>query len=438
MKRVWIGLLSVLLVMGWLGRGLAADKPDIQKEIEALKERIQELEQRLDEQEAAGKKQAAKTEKTIGEKLDEVLGDRFGSLSIHGNIVGYWQGANEPEIGGVNFNSSNGAGYAADLELTFQPMEHGEFYMRLHAGEGQGADKDLKSAGALFGNLNTIADDNPDGQFMDLLEAFYTHKFLNGGLSFAVGKTNQERFIDNNAFANDYKAQFVGKPFVNNPMLDSENEYGPIVAITASPLEGLSLVALVESSSHGGSKDIWNNVQDQPFLGAQLTYSPKIGERVGNYRVYAWDATYDHPELTHPDTEKPGWGVGLSLDQEITEQVGVFARLAYNNKQVYPVEWFWSLGASLKGLIPTRGDDVLGLGIAGLVAASNLNKATADTGYLLTGNNEGTEYHLEAYYRIAIAEHVAITPDLQYVVNPLGDSHNDDVFAAMLKAELSF
>jgi carbohydrate-selective porin OprB len=33
---------------------------------------------------------------------------------------------------------------------------------------------------------------------------------------------------------------------------------------------------------------------------------------------------------------------------------------------------------------------------------------------------------------------MAITPDLQYVVNPLGDSHNDDVFAAMLRAELSF
>jgi hypothetical protein len=438
MKRVWIALLSVLLVMGWFGRGLAADKPDIHKEIELLKERIQELEQRLNEQEAAGKKQAAKTEKTIGEKIDEVLGDRFGSLSIHGSIVAYWQGANEPEIGGLSFNSSNGAGYAADLELTLQPLEHGELYLRLHAGEGHGADKDLAPSGALFANLNTIADDNPDGQFMDLLEAFYTHKFLDGALSVAIGKTEPLRFIDNNAFANDEKTQFVGKPFVNNPVLDSENEYTPIIAVTVSPSASLSLAALTASSSHGGRKDNWDNVQSQPFFAAQLAYSPKIGERAGHYRVYAWDATYDHPELTHPDSEKPGWGVGLSLDQEISEQVGVFARFAYNNKQVYPMEWFWSLGASLKGLLPTRGDDVLGLGVAGLVATGNLDRATADTGFLLTGDNEGTEYHMEAYYRMAIAEHMAITPDLQYVVNPLGDSHNDDVFAAMLRAELSF
>jgi len=259
-KTLWVALLTVLLIMGGGGRGLAAVESDIQKEIELLKARITELEQRLNEQEAAGKKQAAKTEKTIGEKIDEVLGDRFGSLSIHGSIVGYWQGANEPEI----------------------------------------------------------------------------------------------------------------------------------------------------------------------------------GERAGHYRVYAWDATYDHPDLTHPDTDKPGWGVGLSLDQEISEKVGVFARFAYNNKHVYPVEWFWSLGAGLKGVVPTRGDDVLGIGIAGLVATGDLDKATADTGFLLTGDNEGTEYHLEAYYRIAISEHVAITPDVQYVVNPLGDSHNDDVLAAMLRAELSF
>lgn len=88
------------------------------------------------------------------------------------------------------------------------------------------------------------------------------------------------------------------------------------------------------------------------------------------------------------------------MDQEISEQAGVFARFAYNTKDVYPVEWFWSAGTNLKGLLPGRDEDELGVGIAGLVTTNNLNKATADTGFLLTGDNEGTEYHLEAYYRI--------------------------------------
>jgi hypothetical protein len=437
-KRLWIPLLMVLLIMGWSGRGLAADKSDIQKEIELLKERIQELEQRLNKQEAAGKEQAAKTEKSLGDKVGEALCERFGSLSIHGSIAGYWQGASKPTISGEEFRTSNGAGYSGDLELSFRPTARGEFFMRLHAGEGEGADKDLKAAGALFANLNTLADDNPTGQFMELLEAFYTQRLLEERVAFSIGKTHPGVFIDDNAYANDEKSQFVGKPFVNNPVLNSEDEYAPLVAIEISPLESLRLVVLAQSSSHGGNKDVWNNVQDQPFLATQLTYSPKIGDHAGHYRVYLWDAAYDHPDLTDPDKGRSGWGVGLSLDQEITEQAGVFARFGYHNKDVYPVECFWSAGASLKGLIPKRAEDELGIGIAGLVANGDLNEATADTGFLLTGDNEGTEYHVEAYYRVVISEFVAITPDVQYIVNPVGDTRNDDVFAAMLRAELSF
>jgi hypothetical protein len=416
---------------------VGASDADLRKELDELKERVKKLEAQLEEREQA-QKEGIGTRGSELQAIKKSFEERFGTLSLHGGVVGYWQGANEPEIDGEDFRSSSGAGYTADLELTFRPTERGEFFMRLHAGEGDGADKDLEPQGALFGDLNTLNDDNPEGEFMNLLEAFYTQKFLEEKVYFSIGKTHSVVFIDNNAYANDERTQFVGKPFVDNPVLTGEDEYGPLVAMGLSPLENLSFVGLVASSSHDGRKSVWNNVQDQPFLAAQFTYSPKIGKRGGHYRAYVWDATYDHPDLTHPDTDKPGWGVGLSLDQELSGKAGVFARFAYNNKQVYPVEWFWSVGASFKGLIPTRGDDELGVGIAGLMGNGNLNKAEADTGYLLTGDNEGTEYHAEAYYRIAVSEFLSITPDLQYVMDPLGNSHNDDVFAAMLRAHLSF
>jgi hypothetical protein len=430
-------LLVFIFMVVCLPSVVLASDADLRKKLDELKERVKKLEVQLEEKEQ-GQKEEIGTRGTELEAIKKGLEERFGTLAIHGSVVGYWQGANEPEIGGEDFRSCNGAGYTADLELTFRPTEQGEFFMRLHAGEGEGADKDLKSAGALFANLNTLDDDNPEGQFMDLLEAFYTQKLLEDKVYFSIGKTHAVVFIDNNAYANDEKTRFVGKPFVNNPVLNSEDEYAPFVVIGISPLENLSLVGLIASSSHGGQKDVWNNVQNQPFLAGQLAYSPKIADRVGHYRAYVWDATYDHPDLTDPGIEKPGWGLGLSLDQEISEHAGVFARCGYNNKNVYPVEWFWSVGASLKGLIPTRGDDEVGIGIAGLSGNGNLNNAKVDTGFLLTGHNEGTEYHAEAYYRFAISEYLSITPDLQYIVNPLGDSHNDDVFAAMLRVHLSF
>ena len=48
------------------------------------------------------------------------------------------------------------------------------------------------------------------------------------------------------------------------------------------------------------------------------------------------------------------------------------------------------------------------------------------------------EWHFELYYRIAVTNNLAFSPDLQYVVNPGGDSNNDPVFAGMLRAELNY
>ena len=110
--------------------------------------------------------------------IKDALMERLGTLSIHGGVVGYYQGRNAPTINDIDYSGANGAGFVADLELSFKPLKNGDFFMRVHAGEGQGADVDLVDDGALFANLNTIADDNPGNDGLSLLEAFYTHSFF--------------------------------------------------------------------------------------------------------------------------------------------------------------------------------------------------------------------------------------------------------------------
>jgi hypothetical protein len=65
MKKALVVLCAAFLVADGGGRALA-DNAAILKEIQSLKECIEELEQKLEEQEALAKKQAAKTEKAIG------------------------------------------------------------------------------------------------------------------------------------------------------------------------------------------------------------------------------------------------------------------------------------------------------------------------------------------------------------------------------------
>lgn len=434
MKRKLFLLVTLALLVG---SGVSsADDADLKKELDALKQRVQELEVQLETQETRQTVVAQQPEEAEGspvegeewEAVKNTFAERFGTLSIHGGVLGYYQGRNAPDIGGIGYDNANGAGFVADLELTFKPFEDGEFLMHIHAGEGQGSDKDLADDGALFANLNTIADDNPGDDGVSVLQAFYTHTFSER-FFVSVGKTEQVAFIDDNAFANDEYVQFVGKPFVDNPMLDSEDEFGPLLAVGAVPADKLSLVLLYGSSSHPRleedvQKDIWDDIFDHPFFGGQITYSPEWNGLAGNYRLYGWGATYPHPVLTGEDTER-GWGVGLSLDQKVHEQVGLFARFAYSNEDVYEVPWFWSAGVNLLGLIVSRDEDEIGIGVAGLRANDDLE-------------HTGTEYHMEAYYRIALSESFSITPDIQYVVNPLGNTDNDNIIAGMIKGQFTF
>jgi outer membrane murein-binding lipoprotein Lpp len=449
MKKGWVVLCVLLFITGASSRA-SADNAAVLKEIQALKERIEELEQKLEEQEAAAKKQAAKTDKDTDEKIGDVLEERFGTLGIHGGAVIYYQDSRTDELNGENADSPSGAGFTADLELTWKPalpvVEDGEFFVRIHAGNGTGADRtgggSVKPADVLLGNLNTIADDNSDEDDdtgLRLLEAHYTHHFFDEMLSVTAGKAEQLGFLDENAFANDEGKQFVGKPFVNNTVLDSENEYTPLIGVKLQPLELLSLSLVGASTSRpyvegtplaGNSKSKYDNVFSTPFLGSQLTVSPKFGELEGNYRLYGWYAGYNHSRLDADRNfiagrKDKGWGLGVSADQQLTDMIGLFGRFGWNNEDVYVVKWEASGGVNLKGLIPRREDDQIGLGLAGLVPDGRFAQ-------------DDPEYHLELYYRIAVTENLAFTPDIQYVWNPGGDSDNDGVFAGMIRGEFSF
>jgi TolA-binding protein len=137
-------VLALLFLTGFSGRALA-DNATILKEIQSMKERIEELEQKLEEQESLAKRQVAKTEKNIEDKIGEALEERFGTLEIHGGAVLYYQGSQVSQLNGENADSPSGAGFTADLELTWKPalplVEDGIFYARIHAGDGTGADR---------------------------------------------------------------------------------------------------------------------------------------------------------------------------------------------------------------------------------------------------------------------------------------------------------
>jgi hypothetical protein len=256
MNKIIVFLIS-FLIMCPVHLALGAES-DLRKELEGLKQRMLELEAQLKTREESKTIAPAATEEKTNE-IEQILKGRFGSLSIHGGAVGYYQGRNDARYDdGEDFGNPDGFGIAADLELGFKPMPGGELIMRLHFGEGDGADRD------------------------------------------------------------------------------------------------------------------------------------------------------------------------------VTDRLGLFARAGYHNDDVYDVPFSWSVGVNLKELISGRADDELGFGIAGLHGNHGLPVDDEDL------RDEGVELHLELYYRIALSDSFAITPDIQYVISPLGNDKNDDIFTGMLRAEWGF
>ena len=245
MRKRFMLLLGMFLVVISVSVARASEA-DLNKELEILEQRVAELEMKLEQAagegaEENGEKAKARSgeakEKAEGyeeikprmAEVKEEIKEQPG-LEFHGGAVSFYQGATVGKLEGGYPTNPSGAGIITDLQLTWKPgaplFENGRFFLRAHYGSGKGADKDVGDM--LFANLNTIADDSDDT--FQLPEAYYAHEFLDGSIVFAIGKTEPLVFIDNNAFANNENQQFVGKPFVNNPLLDSEDEYAPIVA----------------------------------------------------------------------------------------------------------------------------------------------------------------------------------------------------------------
>jgi high affinity Mn2+ porin len=121
------------------------------------------------------------------------------------------------------------------------------------------------------------------------------------------------------------------------------------------------------------------------------------------------------------------YGFGLNWEQKITDNVGVFSRLGWNNGQVEgwmynDSNWTASLGMSVKGTSWRRTNDAFGLAYV-VSGASRSNQEFLEAGGtdILDGDGAltyGSEKVTEAYYNFQIWKAIHTTVDYEFVDNP--------------------
>jgi len=413
--RIACVLLALTLASVCFGQGedLVKQLQELKSQVSALQAQIQELESKLREQEAKLETQ----EETIAEIREQPQVQLPDGLEISAGITGVLQGTSNADDVSPEGDVWDGS-YSVDLSLGLPVGDSGKFFVSFEAGEGEGVVDELSLLSGV--NCDAVGGDGA----ARVAEAWYEHYLADGKLTFTVGKLDPTVYFDTNAYANDETTQFLADMFVNNPAFACPG-YTPGVRFAIKPSELFEI-----NLGYFDADEDWENIFDEEFGVAEIAFYPVIAGRQGGYRLYYW---YRDEELAKWDggTEEAE-GFGVSFDQEITDKVGVFARLGWQDEDLYESDFSWSAGLQASSLIPGRENDTLGFAMGSLHLSDeweNSGSAPEDT---------GDEMHFELYYNIFVNEYVAFTPDIQYIINPTGDDEADSITVFGTRLQVGF
>jgi high affinity Mn2+ porin len=143
---------------------------------------------------------------------------------------------------------------------------------------------------------------------------------------------------------------------------------------------------------------------------------------------------------------RPNFGFGLNLEQELTDDLGLFARASWNPGQAQEfmfteIDRHASLGLSLTGTRWGRPQDTIGLAgmVNGLSEHHQAFLAAGNTGFIVGDGalNYATEQIIETYYDWTLFKGASVALDYQFIDNP---GYNADrgpvsIFGVRLHAE---
>lgn len=283
--------------------------------------------------------------------------------------------------------------------------------------------------------------------------------------SIAVGKFGMADFFDGNNFSHDPRTQFMNWALMDNGAWDyPANTRGYVLGATAELGQpnwtlrfAFTMVTTQANMSTWDAKIGKANTQTVEYEKRYAIDGQKGTVRIlgflnngkfGNYR----EAINQNPTAPNVDsTQHYGrhkYGFGISADQYLTKDFGVFAKTSYNDG--HTETWFFteidrsvSFGAVLKGTSWKRSDDELGLAFIGNGLSADHRDYLAAGGYgFLIGDgrlNYSPEMIAELYYKInAYQKKFWLTPDYQFILHPAYNADRGPVNVFGIRVHVEF
>lgn len=165
---------------------------------------------------------------------------------------------------------------------------------------------------------------------------------------------------------------------------------------------------------------------DYFFSRREYFKSLEVGWTTSRDRVYrdSVSLSFWHVDSVEANNTEDGWGLNFSASQWFNDQWLPFLRGGYTHESssIFDRSIAAGVGYAVNGT-----DDMLGF--AGNWARPNRSRF---------GSGLSDQYTFELFYRIQATESLAITPDIQYLINPAQNPKDDSILVAGLRARLLF
>ncbi len=288
-------------------------------------------------------------------------------------------------------------------ELFYNPTQQDQIFIKLGFAAGNGIND--VSPFALTPWAADLEDDTQDingsGRSY-LFEAWYAHTFELGTdnkVQITGGIIDPAFYVNENAYANNEFTQFMNEAFVNsrNAFLPAY-DWGGVLVWKYKDLTFSGLGMNVAENDDG---------RNYNYYAAEADWHVETGLGEGNYRLMYSGGSRAFPDPDGDAMEKLS-AFNLSFDQALGKVVGVFLRLGWQAEEAsVDYQAAYTGGLDFKGAAWGRENDNLGIAY----------------GYMSGGNQDIDRSNaFEAYYRLAVNDHLALTADVQY----MEDLYKDD------------
>ncbi len=356
----------------------------------------------------------------------------YESLNVTAGMTASLQsttGNNDPATGTTD---NTDYAYSLDLNLNSEIARGYKFFLHLETGEGNGVNDNFGTGGTTinpnYDPFNTF-NASTGHQNINISQVFFESTFVDELLTVDFGKMDIHSFTDENAFAVDETSQFMAGIFVRSTgtlFTELDNYYAPGIRFLMTPAEWLEITYIAASPTNDALTKTAYHV-------GQFNMKLHLGGREGNYRFYFIRDGRDFAEIdgdidSSNDTSSSNFGSGLSFDQLITEDIGMFYRFGTQKDTLSAntLSSTWSIGFLVHGSIWNRTDDFVGLGYG--VTKKNEKIETTFS---------GSQKVLELFYHIQLTDNLSLTPDIQLFKN-LPRTENREVTVYGIRLQVNF